>query len=65
MLFGGNLTKQPAYENINYRVYGSLKNTDFVMNNLFWLGVYPGITDEKLRYIFKITDNFLINHKTL
>ncbi|HQL64789.1 MAG TPA: lipopolysaccharide biosynthesis protein RfbH [bacterium] len=65
MLFGGNLIKQPAYENIQYRVYGSLKNTDFVMNNLFWLGVYPGITDEKLRYIFKITDNFLINHKTL
>jgi len=65
MLFGGNLTKQPAYKNINYRIYGSLKNTDFVMNNLFWLGVYPGITDEKLRYIFKIIDKFLIKHKKL
>jgi len=65
MLFGGNLTKQPAYKDIHYRVYGSLKNTDFVMNNLFWLGVYPGITDEKLRYILKIIDKFLIKHKKL
>lgn len=59
MLFGGNLTKQPAYENIRYRIYGSLKNTDLVMNNLFWVGVYPGITEEKLRYMMEILDRFL------
>ncbi|MDD2889308.1 MAG: lipopolysaccharide biosynthesis protein RfbH [bacterium] len=54
MLFGGNLIKQPAYEEIKYRVVGSLKNTDVVMNNLFWIGVYPGMTEEKLEYIIKI-----------
>ncbi|MCD6399143.1 MAG: lipopolysaccharide biosynthesis protein RfbH [Candidatus Aenigmarchaeota archaeon] len=59
MLFGGNLTKQPAYENVKYRVTGALKNTDLVMNNLFWSGVYPGITEEKLDYIVKVIDRFL------
>jgi CDP-6-deoxy-D-xylo-4-hexulose-3-dehydrase len=59
MLFGGNLTRQPAYENIKYRIFSSLKNTDLVMNNLFWIGVYPGITKEKLNYIAKTFDRFL------
>lgn len=58
MLFGGNLTKQPAYENIQYRVSGNLKNTDIVMNNLFWIGVYPGINKEKLNWIFETFDRF-------
>jgi len=53
MLFGGNLTKQPAYENVKYKLIDSLKNTDLVMNNLFWIGVYPGITDEMIGYILK------------
>ncbi|HMK54064.1 MAG TPA: lipopolysaccharide biosynthesis protein RfbH [Methanobacteriaceae archaeon] len=61
MLFGGNLTKQPAYENINYRLVGSLDNTDLVMNNLFWLGVYPGMTKEKLEYILETFSGFLDN----
>ncbi len=51
MLFGGNLSKQPAYLNVKYRIFGSLKNTDLVMNNLFWIGVYPGLTKEKLDYV--------------
>ncbi len=59
MLFGGNLTKQPAYQDIKYRVFGSLKNTDLVMNNLFWIGVYPGITERKLDYVVKIFNKFL------
>ena len=59
MLFGGNLIKQPAYQNIKYRVHGDLKNTDLVMNNLFWIGVYPGINKEKLKYIIHIFDVFL------
>jgi len=58
MLFGGNLTKQPAYENTKYRKFDSLKNTDLVMNNLFWIGVYPGITKEKLAYIFGVLTKF-------
>ncbi|MEW6008950.1 MAG: lipopolysaccharide biosynthesis protein RfbH [Candidatus Omnitrophota bacterium] len=58
MLFGGNLIRQPAYQNIKYRLFGRLENTDLVMNNLFWLGVYPGITPLKLSYIKKVIDNF-------
>ncbi|MCM8788190.1 MAG: lipopolysaccharide biosynthesis protein RfbH [Candidatus Omnitrophica bacterium] len=59
MLFGGNLTKQPAYQNIKYRICGNLKNTDLVMNNLFWIGVYPGITEEKMTYVIETFDRFL------
>jgi len=59
MLFGGNLTKQPAYQNIEYRTLGVLKNTDLVMNNLFWIGVYPGITKEKLNYVLEVFTEFL------
>lgn len=59
MLFGGNLTKQPAYQNTKYRIFGSLKNTDLVMNNLFWLGVYPGVNKERLEYIKKANSSFL------
>jgi len=59
MLFGGNLTKQPAYKNVKYRVFNSLKNTDLVMNNLFWIGVYPGITKEKVDYVVMVIDRFL------
>lgn len=58
MLFGGNLAKQPAYKNAEYRISGNLKNTDLVMNNLFWVGVYPGLTKPMLFYIKKIVDNF-------
>lgn len=63
MLFGGNLLKQPAYQNIKYRLAGDLKNTDIVMNNLFWIGVYPGITKEKLDYIGKIFNKFFENEQ--
>jgi len=51
LLFGGNLVRQPAYQNISYRVAGSLDNTDFVMNQVFWIGVYPGLTRPMLGYI--------------
>ncbi len=51
MLFGGNLTKQPAYENTKYRTSGGLKNTNLVMSNLFWIGVYPGIIKSHLEFI--------------
>jgi len=50
-LFGGNLTKQPAYKNVKYRITGNLTNTDAVMNNLFWIGVYPGINRSMLSFI--------------
>lgn len=51
MLFGGNLTKQPAYRDARYKISGDLENTDLVMNNLFWIGVYPGIDKRRLQYI--------------
>lgn len=51
MLFGGNLIKQPAYQNIKYRFIDSLSNTDLVMNNLFWVGVYPGIDNRQIKYM--------------
>jgi len=56
MLFGGNLTRQPAYKDVKYRVVGDLKNTDKVMNDTFFIGVYPGITDEMIDYILKTFD---------
>lgn len=58
-LFGGNLLKQPAYENIKYRIAGSLENSDTIMQDVFWIGVYPGITKEKLNYIKNVFINFL------
>ena len=60
MLFGGNLTKQPAYQGVKYRISGSLKNTDVVMNNLFWIGVYPGIKKPQLDFIVRIFEKMFI-----
>jgi CDP-6-deoxy-D-xylo-4-hexulose-3-dehydrase len=62
MLFGGNLLKQPAYTGIRYRLNGSLENTDNVMNNLFWVGVYPGLTMEMLDYMIATFDRFFQSH---
>lgn len=59
MLFGGNLLKQPAYMNIKHRVVGGLKNTDLVMNNLFWVGVYPGINKAMVDYINQVVNEFM------
>jgi CDP-6-deoxy-D-xylo-4-hexulose-3-dehydrase len=60
LLFGGNLTKQPAYELSKYKIFEDLRNTDLVMQNSFWLGVWPGLEanhytyiQEKLRSFFK------------
>ncbi|MCQ2497630.1 MAG: lipopolysaccharide biosynthesis protein RfbH [Lachnospiraceae bacterium] len=58
MLFSGNLIKHPCFDEMRatgegYRVVGSLENTDTIMNNAFWIGVYPGMTEEKLEYMVK------------
>lgn len=54
MLFAGNIVRQPAYQNVNYRVVGDLKNTDYIMNNTFFIGVYPGIDQQKIDYILNV-----------
>ncbi len=50
-VFGGNLTRQPAYRHANYRVAGLLENTDFVMRNVFWIGLYPGLKTDAIDYV--------------
>ena len=50
-LFAGNITKQPYMKNYKFKLASSLENTDLIMNNSFWIGVYPGITKEMLEYV--------------
>ena len=59
MLFAGNITKHPCFDIIRdnkdmYRIVGSLENTDKIMNSSFWIGVYPGMSDEQLAYMCKV-----------
>jgi len=61
LLLGGNLLRQPAYEGCEVRVVGSLPNTDFVMNNVFWIGVYPGLTKPMLDYVVEVITGFASN----
>jgi CDP-4-dehydro-6-deoxyglucose reductase, E1 len=58
LLFGGNLLRQPAYEDCEHRVIGELPNTDFVMNRVFWIGVYPGLTRPMLDFVAKSVIDF-------
>ena len=51
LLFGGNLLKQPAYRDVDFRVVGDLTNTDAVMERALWVGVWPGLTDEMIDYV--------------
>lgn len=58
LLFAGNLTKQPYMSGRNFRVVGELTNTDIVMHNTFWIGIYPGLTKEMLDYVVSIIEEF-------
>jgi CDP-4-dehydro-6-deoxyglucose reductase, E1 len=61
LIFAGNLTKQPAYRNVDFRVVGDMTNTDIVMNRSFWVGVYPGLTEPMLDYVADSITEFVEN----
>ena len=63
MIFAGNILKQPCFDEIRsddskYRVIGNLENTNRIMNDTFWIGVYPGMTDEKIDYMIECIDSY-------
>ena len=64
LMFAGNLLRQPAYEGWETRVVGELPNTDFVMNQVFWIGVYPGLTRKMLDFIVKTAMEFVTAAKS-
>jgi CDP-6-deoxy-D-xylo-4-hexulose-3-dehydrase len=59
LLFAGNILKQPAYKNVEFRVVGDLTNTDIVMKRSFWVGVYPGLTSIMLDYVIESISDFM------
>lgn len=65
-LFSGNLVKHPCFDEMRktgdgYRIIGSLDNTNHIMSNTFWIGVYPGMTDQMIDYMSNTIINFLLN----
>jgi CDP-6-deoxy-D-xylo-4-hexulose-3-dehydrase len=59
LLFAGNLTRQPAYKKVDWRIVGDLTNTDIVMKRTFWVGTYPGLTTVMLDYIIASISEFM------
>jgi CDP-6-deoxy-D-xylo-4-hexulose-3-dehydrase len=58
-LFSGNLIRHPAYTDVSYRVSGELSNSDIASTNTFWVGVYPGLTDEMIDYVISSVREFV------
>jgi CDP-6-deoxy-D-xylo-4-hexulose-3-dehydrase len=63
-LFGGNLARQPAYQEVKFRAVGDLRNSDRVMNRLFWIGVYPGLTPPMLDYVVESLTGLVSNTRS-
>ena len=63
LIFAGNLLKQPAYKDVDFRVVGDMTNTDVVMNRAFWIGVYPGLTEPMLDYAADSIIEFMASAK--
>ncbi len=59
LLFAGNITKQPGYKSVDFRIVGNLNNTDLVMNRSFWIGVFPGLTYQMLDYVIESISEFM------
>jgi CDP-6-deoxy-D-xylo-4-hexulose-3-dehydrase len=58
LLFSGNITKQPFMKNVNFKIHKSLDKTNFIMNNTFWIGLYPGLSTQHLQYTVEKIKNF-------
>ena len=63
LLFGGNLLRQPAFKGTARRVHGNLENTDRVMNDTFWIGVWPGLNQDMLDYMIEKLSNIMAEVK--
>lgn len=59
LLFAGNLVRQPAYRDAHFRVVGELTNSDFVMRQVFWIGLYPGLSESMLQYMIDVLHQFV------
>ncbi len=63
LLFGGNLTRQPAYEHVEFRTVGDLPNSDVVMNNSLWIGCYPGLDESMIAYVVEQFASFFTGRR--
>ena len=59
LLFAGNLTRQPGYMNKKHKIVGNLKNTDKIMKDGFWIGVWPGLDEEHLNFMVDSVKEFI------
>jgi CDP-6-deoxy-D-xylo-4-hexulose-3-dehydrase len=59
LMFAGNIIKQPAYRNVKYRTFGKLRNSDKIMKDTFFIGVYPGLKEVMLEYVCDKVEEFI------